>query len=92
MLGTFLQGLNLQEPLNLFLYTWRFLRELEKVEKNKYVKNCYIWFSRISIVLLPTAFLCIVPAYLIEWSRIFYFDLNEEYEKVKHLVSKVIAL
>ena len=80
------------EPLNLFLYTWRFLRELEKEEKNKYVKNCYIWFSRISIVLLPTAFLCIVPAFLIEWAKLFYYDYAKEYEKAKHLYSKVIAL
>ena len=34
IVSSFLQGFNLLEPLNVFLYTWRLLRQLEKEEKN----------------------------------------------------------
>ena len=77
----FLYNLIYLEPLNLFLYTWRFLRELELEEKNHILKRFYWWFARASIVLLPAAFCCIVPAYIIEYARYVYylehFDLKE---------------
>ena len=33
----FLSNLIYIEPLNMFLYTWRFIRELEKAEMNKII-------------------------------------------------------
>ena len=37
MIGIFLFNLIFLEPLNLFLYTWRFVRELEQGEKNTFI-------------------------------------------------------
>jgi hypothetical protein len=64
-INAFLLNLVFLEPLNIFLYTWRFLRELEQEEDNTIVKLIYKWFARVSILLLPAAFLCIVPAYIV---------------------------
>jgi hypothetical protein len=41
MIPEFLFNLIYLEPLNLFLYAWRFLRELEKEEKNLFMKKFY---------------------------------------------------
>ena len=38
MINLFLTNLLYLEPLNLFFYTWRFLREIELAETNKIVK------------------------------------------------------
>lgn len=51
-------SLNL-EPLNLFLYTWRFLDTLEREETNKTRKKMYHWFARISIWIFPFIFLAL---------------------------------
>ena len=72
------------EPLNIFLYTWRFLRELEQEEKNIIIKKCYRWFASISIVLIPAAFLCIVPAYIVEEARSNYFFFLLELKESNH--------
>jgi len=78
MVNAFLYSLVYLEPLNLFLYTWRFLDELEQQEKNSCVKKCYKWFARISIVLVPTALICVVIAYIVELATyIYYYDLSE---------------
>ncbi len=61
------------EPLNLLLYTQQFLHELEQEEKNTFVKKFYKWFARISIFLFPTAFFCIVPAYICEETMHSYY-------------------
>lgn len=65
-INAFLENLIYLEPLNLFLYTWVFLGELEQDERNLVVKRCYKWFKLVSIVLVPLAFCSIVPAALME--------------------------
>ena len=74
----FLLDLIYMEPLNIFLYTWRFLRELEQGKNNTFIKKCYKWFARISIVLLPAAFLCIVPAWIVSMSKEEYYETHFE--------------
>ncbi len=69
----FLLNLIFLEPLNIFLYTWRFLRELEQEESNTVVKLIYKWFARISILLMPAAFICIVPAYIVLEAKNSYY-------------------
>jgi hypothetical protein len=94
----FLFDLIYLEPLNLFLYTWRFLRELEQGEKNTFIKKCYKWFARISIVLLPPAFLCIVPAWIVEYGRYYYYlerlDIKEanHYRDIANSLFKTIEI
>ena len=56
------------EPLNLFLYTWRFLSQLDREETNTFLKRLYRWFTPMSIVLLILAFNSIVLAGIIEGS------------------------
>ncbi len=52
----FIQILIYLEPLNLFLYTWRFLRELEQSATSKIVKKLYKWLEFTTIALIPLAF------------------------------------
>jgi hypothetical protein len=41
MIDGFLYNLNFLEPLDLFLYTWSFLSELEKETNNSKLKTFY---------------------------------------------------
>jgi hypothetical protein len=62
VINAFLLNLISLEPLNLFMYTWRFLSELEQLVEKQVVKTCLKWFKRISIIVIPAAFYSIVPA------------------------------
>ncbi len=73
MIGTFLFNLIYLEPLNLFLYTWRFLSELEQSVSKPAAKTLIKWFARISILLIPAAFISIVTAYIVELARFEYY-------------------
>ncbi len=77
MLNEFFINLSYLLPLNLFLYTWRFLKELEQEVDSKILKICYRWFAYITIVLLPLAFYCIVPALLVEKSQMLYYNFHD---------------
>lgn len=66
----------LLEPVNMFLYTWRFLSTLERDEKHKTVKLIYRWFARITIFTVPIAFFSIYASYCI-----FYGKVIESYEQ-----------
>ena len=48
-------------PLNLFLYSWRFLREIRADAESKAVKKLYRGVELTSIIILPAAFYTIVP-------------------------------
>jgi hypothetical protein len=54
------------EPLNLFLYTWRFLETLEREENIDWIKKFYRIFAAASICLLPIAFFGVFIADAIE--------------------------
>ena len=66
----------LLEPVNMFLYTWRFLSTLERDEKHKTVKLIYRWFARITIFAVPLAFFSVYACYCI-----FYGKVIESYEQ-----------
>ena len=68
------------EPLNLFLYTWRFLSQLDQEETNTFLKRLYRWFSPVSIVLLVLSFNSLVLAGIIEGSKCLYYDLHGKRE------------
>jgi hypothetical protein len=61
------------QPLNLFLYTWRFLAQLEVEAKHKVVKNIYKWFARVSIIIVPVSFLVLVPYYCFAFAKWTYY-------------------
>jgi hypothetical protein len=88
----FLRDLIYLEPLNLFLYAWRFLRELEEEEENKTFKMCFRGFSLVSIVLLPLAFYCIVPTYIVENSRWYYYAFHVQPRMEQHYYFIELAL
>lgn len=48
-----MQNLYYLGPLNLFLYSWRFLKELRLSETNRVISLIYLCFECISIVFLP---------------------------------------
>ena len=73
---SFLKNLIYLLPLNVFLYSWRFMREIEMEEQNSIIKKCFRWFARISIVILPTAFISIVSAYIYEKTMFSYYFLH----------------
>ena len=62
------------EPLNLFLYTWRFLNQLEQEESNIKVKRFYRFLALFSIVLMPLSFYTVSTALIIQGAR---FSYNE---------------
>ncbi len=72
----FLFSLIYLEPLNLFLYTWRFLSELEQSFSEPAAKTFFKWFARISILIVPAAFISIVTAFIVEGSRFNYYIIN----------------
>ena len=76
MINEFLINITYLLPLNLFLYTWRFLKELEHEADSKIVKAFYRWFAYITIVLVPIAFYCIVTALLVEKSQYIYYNFH----------------
>jgi hypothetical protein len=54
------------EPLNIFLYTWRFLSSLEVEEDNLVLKMMYRWWARVSILVIPMGFYGIYIAFVVE--------------------------
>jgi hypothetical protein len=73
VLDTFLNTTIYLEPLNLFLYTWRFLEIIEKEEKVRILKPFYRWFSAVIIFVLPIAFYATFVVYLIDTGRYFEY-------------------
>ena len=49
------------EPINTFLYTWRFLEALESAQKNG-VKKFIFYFKRISVIVVPSVYLILYMA------------------------------
>jgi len=83
----------------LFFYTWRFLAQLEHEAKNTALKITYRWFARVSIVMLPIAFLFFVPSFVIirtKWDYAFNSGHEKEYDelgnKVDYFESKVFII
>ncbi len=62
MVDAFITNVIFLEPLSLFLYTWRFLKELEQSVRKPAVKTFFKWFARISIILIPLTLTSIVIA------------------------------
>ena len=86
MIRIFLANLLYFEPLNFFLYSWRFINMLEHSETNPYLKKIYHWFAPISIVLLPLCFFCFVPAWIVEISKVEYYgrqEANHNYYRIE---------
>ena len=69
-----LQAIKL-EPLNIFLYTWRFLKILEVEEENNILRHAYRWFARFTIVVVPLMFIAVLLAYV-------YYGAQEAYYTV----------
>jgi len=61
----FLQTALFLEPINIFLYTWRFLQTLEAEERNQLIKAIYRWVAIITISLIPISFYCVYAALVI---------------------------
>ncbi len=81
MINCFLLNLIYLEPLNLFLYTWRFLSELEQSDSKPAAKTFFKWFARISIIFVPPAFYSIVIAFIVELGMNEYYLFNLKLEE-----------
>jgi len=57
------------EPLNIFLYIWRFLATLEREEENLTMKKVFRWFARLSIVVVPLANYGLFAALVVEQAK-----------------------
>lgn len=44
------------EPVNIFLYNWRFLASLEREEENVWIQKVFHWFAAITIWSVPLAY------------------------------------
>ena len=66
------------EPLNLFLYTWRFLSQLELEEENMFLKRMYRFYAPISVVLLSLSLISITTAGIFEGSGCLFFIVHGE--------------
>ena len=53
------------EPINIFLYTWRFILTLQLEEQNVMVKRIYRFVSVVSIAILPLSFYCVFAALVV---------------------------
>ena len=65
---TFLKNTVYFQPVGLFFYAWRFLKTLEREERNKTLKSAYKYFGYVSVVFFPLAFYSIYAAYVVETS------------------------
>ena len=81
---SFLSNFVQLEPLNLFLYTWRFLSQLEREESNIFVQKTYHWLALVLIVLLPVSFYCLVPAYILENAMVDYNVVQLKEKEAQH--------
>ena len=76
LISDFFQNLVYLEPLNLFLYAWRFLYQLELEENNSKLGKFYHWFAIISIVFFPLCFYCLVPVVIVESTWQVYYSIQ----------------
>jgi len=61
------------EPLNLFFYTWRFLKVIQEEEQNTCFKHFLRYFEIVTILFLPPTFYAIFVAFSIEKTK--YIEL-----------------
>jgi hypothetical protein len=71
-------------PLNLFFYSWRFLRELRLATSYKALKIACLGFEIISIIVLPLAFYCIVPVWIIANAKSIYYGAHLKINEALH--------
>ncbi len=84
MVDSFLLSLIYLEPLNLFLYTWRFLSELDQSVSKPAAKTFLKWFARINMLLIPPALISIVTAFIVEYARYEYYSVRFKLEEANH--------
>ncbi len=53
------------DPVNVFLYTWQFLPTLEIEESNATMSKIYRWYRKISVWVVPPAFVGIFAGLVI---------------------------
>lgn len=64
-ISVFLGGAINLEPLNIFLYTWRFLGALEREEQNERLKKAYRLFALITGWAVPIIYYCLFAALVV---------------------------
>ena len=72
------------EPLNIFLYTWRFFRVIEQDEPKKWLKLFYRWFARITIFVLPLSTYALFIGFLITESKSLYSVVHAQIKEADH--------
>ncbi len=98
MVDGFLINLIYLEPLNLFLYTWWFLPVLEESVSKPTTKTFLKWFAHTSILLIPSANVSLVVAYIIENARYGYYLFHSKIEEaryyynIEHKLFKAVAI
>ena len=90
--STFLGTALYLEPLNLFLYTWRFLASLESEEENRHLKIAFQLVSLFFIIVLPALFIAIYAAFVILFSRAEFFLEEGQSAKAKEIYFKYLKI
>ena len=71
------------EPLNLFMYTWYFLRNFEQEETNTCLKKFYKWFAFVSISLLPICYVITLSVFCYEYGLVLNYSQELQVDEVK---------
>ena len=80
------------EPLNLFLYTWRFFATLEHEAQNKHIKLFYRVFALVAIILIPAAFYGVFAGFVIEKSKYLEYLAEDRFREADIYKTKTLKL
>jgi hypothetical protein len=77
-IGGVLESAFYLDPVNVFLYTWQFLPTLEIENSNTTMSKMYGWYRKISIWVVPAAFVGIFAGIVIAYGKYaqYYFGEN----------------
>lgn len=90
--STFLGSAIYLEPLNIFLYTWRFLATLESEEIHHILKTAYRFVSLFFIIVLPALFIGIYVTFVILFAKAEYLLDDGKSESAKKIYSKYLKI
>ena len=88
----YLEWMQFLAPLNLFLYSWRFMRELEQSVSNRVLKIISRGFEIFSISVFPPAFYAVIFAWIYTNSEYIYYAARLDLKKAHRVGSKNSAL
>jgi hypothetical protein len=88
----YLEFMTFLAPLNLFLYSWRFWRELEQSVSNRVLKIISRGFEIFTIAVFPPAFYALIFAWIYTNQEYLYLTAHFELAKSNRVGNKNSAL